>query len=350
MGVCSYLSREVLGRIPKKTASPFGRLAYQPGERKIDCEPGMVYNTPMPENDGFWDFYWEIRLAEMEDLGKREAILAVSKLVRSLADQPGRAVRLLELGCGEGQIIGALVSAHARVRSIGASCGVDYSRHAIEKCRSAYPGMTFIHGDFTDAGLMAGLGQFEIVLMVNALHEIFSTAQTTSLGEVDVPLAKERVHQTLACAVERLVPGGTLALFDGLETPGDIQEPLRIRFRDVDARRRFDTFAREYRPFRIAHRETGEPACVELSRRDFTRYITKSIFLEKQLWQTERLESYQYFNQTEFVEAIARLGLAIRLLRTFTVNYDKWQNEVEILTPGADFPVEHILLLAHKPE
>jgi SAM-dependent methyltransferase len=310
----------------------------------------MVYNTSMLENDEFWDFYWEIRLCEIEDLGKREAILAVSKLVRSLSERPGRAVRLLELGCGEGQIIGALVNAHAQILSIDASCGVDYSLHSIEKCRSVYPGMSFIHGDFTDPGLMIGLGQFEIVLLVNSLHEIFSTALSTKLGEVDPLIAKQRVTQTLASAVEHLSPGGYLVLFDGLETPGDIQEPLRIRFRDGQARRRFDIFVREYCPFRIAYRETGEPNCLELSQRDFTRYITKSIFLEKRLWQTERMESYQYFNVAEFQDVISRLGLTICLLRTFTVNYEKWQNEVDILTPGADFPAEHILLLAQKPE
>ena len=304
----------------------------------------------MPETDEWWDFYWEIRLHELEDLGKREAILAVSKLVRSLSERPGQAVRLLELGCGEGQIIGALVNAHAQVRSIDASCGVDYSLHSIEKCRSIYPGMSFIHGDFTDPRLIGGLGQFEIVLLVNALHEIFSAVYSTELGEVMVPAAKQRVSQTLAAAVECLSPGGYLALFDGLETSGDIQELLRIRFRDGQARRRFDIFAREYRPFRIAYRETGDPTCVELSQRDFTRYITKSIFLEKQLWQTERLESYQYFNEAEFLELISRLELTIRVLRTITVNYEKWQNEVDILTPGVDFPAEHILILAQKPE
>ena len=36
----------------------------------------------MADGDEFWDFYWEVALQEMEDLGKREAILAVSRLMR----------------------------------------------------------------------------------------------------------------------------------------------------------------------------------------------------------------------------------------------------------------------------
>jgi cyclopropane fatty-acyl-phospholipid synthase-like methyltransferase len=66
----------------------------------------------MQESDEFWDFYWEVNLQDMEDLGKREAILASSKLIRRLSVNPDQRVRLLELGCGEGQIIGALVEAH----------------------------------------------------------------------------------------------------------------------------------------------------------------------------------------------------------------------------------------------
>ncbi len=140
-----------------------------------------------------------------------------------------------------------------------------------------------------------------------------------------------------------------MVLFDGLEPPGDGQELVRIRFQGWQARRRFETFAREFKPFRIQYRETGEPGCVELSRRDFTRYIDKSIFLDKPLWQTERLESYQYFTEEEFRQALTALGLSIRELRTLTVNYEKWQSEVEILTPGVDFPAEHILILSQKP-
>jgi SAM-dependent methyltransferase len=302
----------------------------------------------MPESDEFWDFFWEVRLQELEDLGKRDAILAVSKLVRGFVERPGQPVRLLELGCGEGQIIGALVEAHTQANAIHDSCGVDYSPQSIEKCRRTYPGISFIEGDFTDQELVKTLGQFEIVLLVNSLHEVFSSAYSPQYGEVDVLDGKGRVERALAGAASCLAAGGYLALFDGLETSGDIQGRLLIRFRSWQARRRFDAFAREYQPFRISYRELGDPLLVELSYRDFTRYITKSIFLGKRLWQTERLESYQYFNQAEFQEVFARLGLAIRELRTLTVDFEKWSGEVEIVTPGVDFPAEHILILAQQ--
>ncbi len=301
----------------------------------------------MPENEAFWDFYWEVRLQAMENLGKRAAILAASRLIRNLTQPAGRPpLRLLELGCGEGQILGALAEGHAQVCAAQGVVGVDYNPRSLAQARRDYPGVRFVEGDFTDPVLLAGLGQFEIVLLVNALHEVFSAGYTAELGEVDVPVAKGRVEQALGRAAARLAPDGWLVLFDGLEAPGDLRRAVRVRFVNRQARQHFETFARQYRPFRIQYRSGGDPFCVELSQRDFTRYITKSIFLGKQLWQTERLESYQYFTEGEFRAAFARQGLRIVELRTLTVNNEKWRRQVEIETEGFEFPQEHILILA----
>lgn len=304
----------------------------------------------MSESDAFWDFYWEVHLQSMEDLGKREAILAVSRYIRRLAVNPVICLRLLELGCGEGQIIRALVEAHSQVEGMARSHGVDYSRKAIQECRRLCPTIAFSELDFTDREQMAGLGQFEIILLVNALHEVFSTSLDFEPGEAAVERAKQKVAASLALAVEHLVPGGCLVIFDGVECEGDIQALISIRFRHWLARRRFEVFAQEYRPFQVTYRETGDPFVIELSYRDFTRYITKSIFLDKPLWQSERLESYQYYNETEFRQTLANLGLAINELHIFTVNYEKWQGEAEIVTAGTDYPNEHILILAQKPK
>ncbi len=308
----------------------------------------IIFSSAMPESDSFWDLYWDVRLQAMEDLGKREAILGVSRLIRAMDEKQARLVRLLELGCGEGQIIGALAEGHARSISAAGSVGVDYRAELLEKARRDFPGLRFVEGDFTDPILLAGLGQFEIVLLVNALHEVFSAGYSAELGEVDVVAARRRVAEVFARAAGRVAPGGSLALFDGLEPPGDPEEKLRVRFQHPQARLAFEVFAREYRPFRIAYRELGDASRVEISRRDFTRYITKSIFLGKKLWQTERLESYQYFTEAEFIHLFARQNLSLLELRTLTVDGEKWRDLVEIETPGVDFPEEHIWILGQK--
>ncbi len=302
----------------------------------------------MPENDDFWDFYWENHLHPMENLGKRAAILAVSALIRRVAGQNNHSLRLLELGCGEGQVIGTLLEAHSQVCSLQGSLGVDYNAQFLAKCRRDYPGLHCIEGDFTDPILLAGLGRFDILLLVNALHEVFSDCFSTKLGEIDIPAAKLRVEQALAAAADRLEPGGWLVLFDGLEPAGNPLESVRIRFRDHGVRQNFETFVQQYQPLRITYRQVDGPLCVELTWRDFTRYITKSIFLGKRLWESERLQSYQYFTEDEYRVTFERQGLEIADLQNLTVNEEKWRNLVDIETPGIRFPEEHILILAYR--
>ena len=284
----------------------------------------------------------------MENLGKRAAILAASRLMRSLHQQTHQPLRLLELGCGEGQVIGLLADSHAQLCASDCIIGVDYNPRSLARCQRDYPGFRFQLGDFTEPSLLATLEGYDIVLLVNALHEVFSATVSPTSAEVDIPLAKQRVEQALAGAVQALRPGGWLVLFDGLEPPGDLNQTVQMRFLHRRARALFELFARQYRPFHITFRVVDEAGTVELSRRDFTRYITKSIFLGKQLWQTERSESYQYFTETEFRAAFDRLGMEIVELRTLSENSEKWSRAVELISPGAEFPTEHILILAQR--
>ena len=302
----------------------------------------------MLESDEFWDFYWEIRLQEMENLGKPEAILAASRLVREISRQSEQPLRILELGCGEGQVVGTLIDAHSQLCDSQVVVGVDYNAQSLARCRRDFPGLRFVNGDFTDQALLAGLGKYDLVLLVNALHEVYSAKYSTELGEVNIPLAKQRVEEALAGAVSCLAPQGWLVLFDGLEPSGDPDDLLQVRFLDSQAWRDFKVFASQYQPFRISYRKHENPLNIEITRRDFARYITKSIFLGKSLWQSERLESYQYFTLSEFQTAFASLRIKIVELRTLTVNADKWRRLVEIMSPDENFPDEHILILARK--
>ncbi|MAT45662.1 MAG: hypothetical protein CL609_25300 [Anaerolineaceae bacterium] len=302
----------------------------------------------MLKNNSFWDFYWETRLQPMENLGKRAAILSASRLIRSLSEQKPHPLRLLELGCGEGQVIGTLLDAHSQVCSIRESVGVDYNPVSITNCRRDFPGMTCVQGDFTKAELLNSLGKFDLVILVNALHEVFSDSFSPELGEVDVPVAKQNVETAFARAVNCISPGGWVVLFDGLEPSGDPNRNVSVRFYDERGFLNFNSFVQQYHPFKITYGKTSDPFVVTLSQRDFTRYITKSIFLGKQLWKTEQLESYQYFTEEEFDKLFSLQELKIKEFRKLTMNEGKWHDVVEILTPEYTFPDEHILILAQK--
>jgi SAM-dependent methyltransferase len=70
--------------------------------------------------------------------------------------------RVLELGCGTGDLLAALEP------SFGV--GVDFSEGMIAQARAAHPGLTFMVGDVEDADLIRSLpGPFDAIVVVDAL-------------------------------------------------------------------------------------------------------------------------------------------------------------------------------------
>ena len=74
----------------------------------------------------------------------------------------GEGLRVLELGCGSGDLLAALKPAFG--------VGVDFSEGMIEQARKAHPDLTFLVGDVEDAACIRQLpGPFDVVLIVDTL-------------------------------------------------------------------------------------------------------------------------------------------------------------------------------------
>ena len=70
--------------------------------------------------------------------------------------------RMLELGCGTGDLLAALKP------SFGV--GVDFSAGMIAQARQAHPGLTFLVGDIEDAAFVRSLpGPFDVIVVVDTL-------------------------------------------------------------------------------------------------------------------------------------------------------------------------------------
>ncbi|NLW92966.1 MAG: class I SAM-dependent methyltransferase, partial [Syntrophomonadaceae bacterium] len=160
-----------------------------------------------------------------------EVILQASRLICD-ANPPAR---ILEAGCGEAQIIGALVDAHGSPAGDQSSVGIDRDTKALTVAARQYPGIHFLEGDFTDPHLLLSLGKFDLLLLVNALHHVFSDAYAPELQEINVGLGKDNVRASFAKLAETLKPGGHLILFDGLEAPESPDTPIQLRFQTTQA-------------------------------------------------------------------------------------------------------------------
>ena len=294
-------------------------------------------------NDQFWNFYWETRLQFLQGQGKGEVIRQASRLIRDA----NPSARIFEAGCGEAQIIGALVEAHGNRSGDQSSVGIDRDSKALAAAQKNFPSIQFLEGDFTDPLLLQSLGEFDQLLLVNALHHVFSDAYNSKLGEIDMTRGKANVRTSFSSLAKSVKPGGYLILFDGLEANTPWDAPVQIQFQTQEAWEKFQTFAQEYAPFHIQYQRDAERV-ITLSMRDFTRYVTKIIFLGKHLWERERHESYQYFNEEEMRRMLIENNFEILEFRLLSVDYDHWLQEVSIITPDVEFPPEHVIITAQK--
>src|SRR5437588_8285289 len=70
--------------------------------------------------------------------------------------------RVLELGCGTGELLAALKPAFG--------VGVDFSKEMIAQARRSFPDLTFLVGDIEDASFLETLpGPFDAIVIVDTL-------------------------------------------------------------------------------------------------------------------------------------------------------------------------------------
>jgi ubiquinone/menaquinone biosynthesis C-methylase UbiE len=297
------------------------------------------------EKQSLWEDYWRERHKSLQNSrGKREAVTTAFQVLKELVNGSARPIRIIELGCGEGHILGELMKLCTANKILVEECaGIDNNPGAIESARKLYPDITFSVANYAADPLR--LEPFDLVLLVGTLHEVYSANYSMALGEIDQALGKKAVESALSQSARLVGRNGYLVLFDGIEHPLKPDFKITTRFKSTEALQEFRRFAAEYEAFHVYYQEVGRSDRIRVSIRDFTRYITKTRFINSRLWEVEKRESYQYFNEVEFRRTLGALGLELVKLECSSPCEKDWQNRVRIETRGADFPKESVLIV-----
>ena len=152
-------------------------MSQDPAVARAPELPPVAATAPDPIRDEVRRFYEENH--DGIQAARRRRRYFYDSLARVLRVRVPAGQRILDLGCGAGDLLAALEP--------GAGVGIDLSRPAVEEARRRHPpsaGLRFLEGDMADPAVLAEAGgPFDTVLLVNVVTHL-----------TDVERALEALH------------------------------------------------------------------------------------------------------------------------------------------------------------
>lgn len=154
--------------------------------------------APLREDD--WDRHW----ADYADSTSRNPAQALRRrVIRSLLCVPAEGARIIDLGCGQGDVIEELHRCHPRAEL----CGIDHSRRGVEVAAGKVPSAVFLQCDLLSGGAPArGFESW-------ATHAVCSEV-LEHVDEPEVLLTNASAWLAPGCRLVVTVPGGPMSAFD----------------------------------------------------------------------------------------------------------------------------------------
>jgi SAM-dependent methyltransferase len=147
-----------------------------------------------------WDQHW----MGMADSAARNPAQAMRRrIIGSLLQAGGPGARILDIGCGQGDMVAQLSRRYPRAEL----CGIDYSQYGVDVASAKVPGARFGQRDLLSPG------EPEPDLVGWATHAVCSEV----LEHVDDPetlLRNARPYLAPGCRLVVTVPGGPMSAFD----------------------------------------------------------------------------------------------------------------------------------------
>jgi SAM-dependent methyltransferase len=168
--------------------------------RRTDDDVPTTWDFRVPHIAATWAHDAELNRPQRPDVRARIAERVTAGRIGELGADPGPgAPRILELGCGPGYLAEAILEEAPFV----AYTLLDFSRPFLAMARrraGSYPYTDVVLADFVDAAWTEGLGTFDAIVTMQAVHELRHKRRAPALYEQ---------------ARELLAPGGLFVVCDG---------------------------------------------------------------------------------------------------------------------------------------
>lgn len=287
--------------------------------------------------------YWSTRERNLGlPVGKSIALDYINRLL--LDASPGALMRVLDIGTGTGHVLETMLK-NAQCRGLDIEAhGIDCDAELIEVAKERKLGAHFHHHDMVHP-LVYDIGEFDLIFAINTFHEVFTTLLKSR--NCSFSSAKRDLGDIFMDVSKHLRKGASFVLFDGIEVDTPDQR-IRIVLKTPEARRDLEIFMRDFSGFQLGDIHCIDSDVVELSYRDFTRFITKMKWIHCSLWDVECRETYQYLSRSEMCKMFHDMSCSIASMAFYIADLKQWERSVEILSPEVEFPFEYAMYVGRK--
>lgn len=281
-----------------------------------------------------------VYLTERMDKGESKNIViptAAELITKLLLKKP--IVRVLDVGCFNGAMLNQIrLNTPTELRQRVYFTGTEIDKSLIENGRKKYPELTFNKIDLDKT--LPDLGQHDIVILSNVLHEIIPNPNN---GIADV---EKVIHTTLDSISSFMAVQGNLLILDGLRPDNDSEE-IEICFTASEPYELYKLFADKYSAFKVQVTDLGGNV-VQTRVKDLVAFLTKARYLFEDYWPIESQQIYQYFDTQQFNKALGLSGFTVERFDPQKFTQEHLNSMFTSTNPKIEYPAKNVLIVATK--
>jgi len=262
-------------------------------------------------------------------------------------------VRVLDVGCGKGDLLRLLaqISSITNGRRKVIFYGLEKNPELVDSAISfGLSKENFFCMDINDVLETNFPYQFDLILSINTLHEVFSGY--LGIGHNQFPLdqyqqAQQRLRPIIQKFSSMLSVDGALLIYDGL-APDSSQLLSEVKFevKDISVVSQLKKMSQENKIWKLRFEEKSQGVFVT-TYPDFLRFVSTMKYLDTKMWSIEQYENYFYYSEDKFERTFEDIGLRIESKILVNNDLNIWKKSIHLLKPEF-FPYKSILIMGSK--
>ncbi len=309
--------------------------------------------TPKTNNKA--NFYQNhLLLGFYKKRGKALTIPHIVNFLDRLNNLPkDKPIRVLDVGCGKGDLlrllaeISSVINSRRKIYFYGLERNPELIKDIVTL---GVPEENLFCMDINDLLDQKFSHKFDLILSINTLHEVFSGY--LGVGHKGFPINEyQKAQQKLEPIIKKLSSmlsvDGAFLIYDGLAPSLDkLEGKVKFKVKDLSTVNLLKKMSRENKIWKLQFINDAQNI-FEMSYPDFLRFVSTMKYLDTKMWSIEQYENYFYYSEDEFESIFEKVGLKIESKILVNNDLNIWKKSVKLLE-NTTFPYKSILIMGSK--